>query len=118
MYPLERQVGGIEGPLAIELHGLGVRELVGKAGATRPRRQERRGLESHHGSREEAQGARVHLEPLQNVARVEEPHHSDPAGRRGDGEWVEPSQRVSDTKAKWDAGTRLVATSTESMSLP
>lgn len=79
--PLECQVGGIEGPFAIELHGLRVWKLVCKTGATRPRRQKRRRLESHHRSGKEAQGASVHLEPLQNVGRVKEPHHGHPAKR-------------------------------------
>lgn len=78
VYPLEGEVGGIQGPLAIELHGLRVRQFIRKAGAPRPRRQEGGALEGHHGPGEEAQGARVHLEPLENVRGVEEAHHGHP----------------------------------------
>lgn len=78
MNPLEGQIGGVEGPLPVVLHGLRVRQFVGKAATPWPGGQEGRGLEGNHGSGEEAQRARVHLEPLQNVGRVEEPHHGNP----------------------------------------
>lgn len=78
MYPLKGQIGGIESPFSIKLHCLGVRKFICKARASRPRGKKRRWLESHHGPREEAQCARVHLEPLQNICGVEEPHHSNP----------------------------------------
>lgn len=67
VYPLKGKVGGIEGPLSVELDCLGVREFVRKARASWPGCEKRRGLKSHHGPREEAQGASVHLEPLKNV---------------------------------------------------
>lgn len=82
MYPLEGKVSGIESPLAIELYCLGVRKFVGKAGASWPRCEKRCRLKSHHWPGKEAQGASVHLEPLQNICRIEEPHHGNPARQR------------------------------------
>lgn len=80
MNPLKGEVGGIQSPLAVELYRLGVRKFVGKGGAPRPRGEKGRGLKGHHGPREEAQGASVHLEALQNIRRVEEPDHGDSEG--------------------------------------
>lgn len=78
MYPLEGEVGGIQSPLSIELHRLGVREFICKARAPWPRRKERRWLESNDWPGKEAQGASVHLEALENIRRVEEPYHGHP----------------------------------------
>lgn len=78
MYPLEGKVGGIQSPFSVELHGLGVRKFICKARASWPRCKKRRRLKSHNRPREEAQGASVHLEPLENIWGVEEPYHGDP----------------------------------------
>ena len=82
MDPLKGQVGGVESPLAVVLHGLGVRQLLSEACAAGPRGQEGRGLESHHRPGKKAQRACVHLEPLEHVGGVEEPHHGNPVGER------------------------------------
>ncbi len=81
MNPLESQVGGVESPLSIVLHCLGVGELFGESIPPWPRGQERCGLECHHRTGEETQSASVHLEPLQHIWRVEESHHRHPNGK-------------------------------------
>lgn len=78
MYPLKGEVGRIESPFSIKLHCLGVRKFICEAGASWTRCEKRGGLKSHHGPGEEAQGASVHLEPLEDIWGVEEPHHGDP----------------------------------------
>ena len=91
MDPLKGQVGGVEGPLAIVLHGLGVRQFLSEARASGPRGQEGRGLECHHRPGEEAQRTCVHLETLEHIGGVEEPHHGNPVGERRKGECVNAS---------------------------
>lgn len=82
MYPLKGEVGGIESPLSIKLHCLGVRQFICKARAPWSRCKKRRRLKSHHRAGEETQGASVHLEPLENIWGVEEPYHGDPVKQR------------------------------------